>query len=373
MKNDIGLQLDKTAPIPLYLQFKSILEEMIEKRREEKISFIPKEEDLCKAFEVSRDTVAKAISLLVKEGVLHRIKRKGTFINRDNKKTASNKNCIGILLPLGGLYYPYLKRMCEKIWAHGYETIVFEYSGIRDETKLFKELTKSCDGIIFNPDGDGHALELIKEAKSKKCKIVLLDIYYPEIETGYVCSDNFAASFTATEHLIKNGRKKIAFVTNSMIPSSLQERFNGYSEALCKNKIQFKEDFKLVLHHSMDELYFMLQVPFSLLQIMKDFIISKRPDAMLFAAHLHVFIALKAMQELNLRAPDDIALAVFDNFLVAEFLSPPLTAIEQPLEQIASESINMLINLIKGNLKEPLHLKFPANLIIRESSGRHLK
>lgn len=73
-------ELDKSIPIPLYYQLKTIIDSEIQKGSYQPGDLIPTEEDLIASFDVSRTTVRQAITELVQEGKLYRIKGKGTFV-----------------------------------------------------------------------------------------------------------------------------------------------------------------------------------------------------------------------------------------------------------------------------------------------------
>lgn len=74
--------LDKTVPIPLYFQLKRIISEEIENGNYPPESMIPTEKELSQLFDISRTTVRQAITELVQEERLYRIKSKGTFVCR---------------------------------------------------------------------------------------------------------------------------------------------------------------------------------------------------------------------------------------------------------------------------------------------------
>lgn len=370
---DFSGRINRNDPVPLYMQAKNILLEMIDAHRQNNISAIPKEEDLCRIFNLSRDTVGKAISQLVSEGFLYRIKRKGTFINMAPAPGRPDKNGrqnIGILMPLGSSCSGFMRTMSEKIRSYGYESIVLEYTSQHDEEKLFNELTSECVGVILYPNGEKRTRDLLHDAMRQGVKIVLLDIYYPDLEIGCVASDNFSAGFEVAQHFIAGGRKRIAFVANSLVPSSQQERLEGYRKALRDAGIPPGENLQLILHQPLDELHFMCRISFSFLQAMKDFILKNSPDAMIFTTHMHLFIGLQAIRESGLEVPGDIALAAFDRYLVDEFIHPSITVVEQQWDKITSEAVDIVINSVKGNLDTPMHLRLPAKLIVRESSGR---
>ncbi len=75
-------ELDKTVPIPLYFQLKELIVEEIKSGEFEVDSLIPTEKELSEQFDISRTTVRQAITELVQEGWLYRVKSKGTFIAR---------------------------------------------------------------------------------------------------------------------------------------------------------------------------------------------------------------------------------------------------------------------------------------------------
>src|SRR5215510_2366830 len=74
--------LDKTVPIPLYYQLKTILIDEINSGEYPVGGMIPNKNELCDLFDISRTTIRQAISELVQEGKLYRIKSKGTFVSK---------------------------------------------------------------------------------------------------------------------------------------------------------------------------------------------------------------------------------------------------------------------------------------------------
>ncbi|WP_449435571.1 substrate-binding domain-containing protein [Pedobacter steynii] len=80
--------------------------------------------------------------------------------------------------------------------------------------------------------------------------------------------------------------------------------------------------------------------------------------------------SLRAIQQLGLKIPNDIALLSFDDFELLEFSAPPITAVAQPLEDIAENIMNILLNRLdnqKGD-QEPYEVVLPTVLNIRDST-----
>lgn len=79
---ETDIRIDKTTPIPLYYQLKEGILNNIKTGVYPQGSMVPKEQDLCAALGISRTTVRQAITELVHEGWLYRVKSKGTFVSR---------------------------------------------------------------------------------------------------------------------------------------------------------------------------------------------------------------------------------------------------------------------------------------------------
>jgi len=77
---------------------------------------------------------------------------------------------------------------------------------------------------------------------------------------------------------------------------------------------------------------------------------------------------IQALREAGRRIPEDVAVAGFDDSIFARILTPPLTSVRAPLEQVGREAVRNLIRLIRGEQVE-MRLVLPTELIIRQSCG----
>jgi DNA-binding LacI/PurR family transcriptional regulator len=93
------------------------------------------------------------------------------------------------------------------------------------------------------------------------------------------------------------------------------------------------------------------------------------PTAVFVANDLDAIGAMKAVKEKGLKIPEDISLIGFDDIQLASFTEPSLTTVRQPIYEMGTTAINLLVQLIEGKKKEPLKVELPTQLIIRESSG----
>ena len=81
--------------------------------------------------------------------------------------------------------------------------------------------------------------------------------------------------------------------------------------------------------------------------------------------------ALRAIHEANLRVPEDISLVSFDDLPLATMLTPPLTAVHQPLYELGAAAADLLLNRLVEPLAEqpPTHTRLATELVVRQSSG----
>jgi len=96
----------------------------------------------------------------------------------------------------------------------------------------------------------------------------------------------------------------------------------------------------------------------------------QRPTAIFCFSDEMAIGALHIAKTQNLRVPEDIAIAGFDNIRFCEFLDPPLTTISQPAMEIGHETVRLLMGILRGEARGPTSVTLPHTLIIRESTVR---
>jgi LacI family repressor for deo operon, udp, cdd, tsx, nupC, and nupG len=93
------------------------------------------------------------------------------------------------------------------------------------------------------------------------------------------------------------------------------------------------------------------------------------PTAVFAANDLDAIGAIKAVKEKGFRIPEDIAVIGFDDIQLASYTEPTLTTVRQPIYEMGTTAISLLVQLIEGKKEVPLKVELPTQLIIRESSG----
>lgn len=283
--------------------------------------------------------------------------------NQIAKSLKTNKTyTIGLILAdIANPFSSSLARIIEdEADKHNY-TVIFGSSdekNERSEKLITALLNRQVDGLIISPPV--HAEKQIKDLRRQGVPLVLVDRCFPSIKTNYVILDNYNASFDAIQHLVDTGRKNIGMITYGTELFHLQERKRGYLEALRKNKITVKKNWlqevgidndKAAIEKALDEL-----------------LNTKSPvNAVLFGSNSIAAIALKYINSLPVKVPQQLAIVSFDETEALDLFYSPLTYIKQPLREMGQMATRILLDAIE-NKKTVRQADLKAQLVIRHST-----
>jgi len=221
-------------------------------------------------------------------------------------------------------------------------------------------INRQVDGFIIAPTE--HSEQQIKYLKDLNIPFVLIDRYFPTIQTNYVALNNFQAAFDATAHLIGRGYKRIGMVAYDNGLIHMVERRRGYEEALTHHGLPITPslirvvDFNGVRESIKTEVDNLLALP-------------EPVDALFFATNTLSLHGLRHLNHLDYKIPDDIALICFDESDSFDFFYCGITCVSQPLGEIAREAVRILIEQINERSQETRQVTFGSKLLIRQSCG----
>lgn len=372
------MEMNRQNSLPLYMQVREIIRSRIEKEEMKPMDPLPSEEDLCNEFNVSRITVKRALEDLKKEGYIFRIKRKGTFVNSQNRQKEEKSNnfkvgrqTIAFIVPdIEDIFVSEIYKGIEKTSSqNGYEIITMS-SGKEPEKEISNiEFLIESDikgAIIFPYWGRFNILQILK-LKKKKFPFVLIDRYFRDVSTNTVIVDNFEGACKAVKYLIKLGHKKIAHIMGVDCTAN-EDRFEGYRKALDDEEISFNPSFvrriqpferEGSIRFEPDDVggYNEAKVLFS----------QKEKPTAIFAGNDYIALGCyKSAKELKIKVPEDVSIVGFDDLKFASHLEVPLTTVKQPKYEIGNKACELLVKNIKGLTKlEKTVLQ--TELVIRKS------
>ena len=171
--------------------------------------------------------------------------------------------------------------------------------------------------------------------------------------------DNFEGGRLATQHLIKLGHRRIAFISGDPQHPDATERLRGYRAALEEADIAYEP--ALVVPGEYHEVSGLLAVD----RLLK----SQQQFTAIFASNDQMAIgAALGLHRSSLRVPEDVSLVGFDDLPASMYSIPPLSTIHQPAYELGRLAASAMLQLIAGN-KPTVEMPLPI-LMARESSRR---
>lgn len=275
-------------------------------------------------------------------------------------------NTIGLIIAdIANQFFGKLGREIEQEAArHGYRVIFC--SSDENPEKSGQQIAmlqqSQVDGFIISPPINSE--EQIRSLSKSNIPFVLVDRYFPEIESNYIVIDNFDAAYRATSHLLKLGRKRIANITVNLDLVIMKERTEGYKQALRDAGVEADENLVKVLpftHENKD-----------IDRAIKE-LVGKRnnikADAILFSTSKLGIMGIECISALGLKIPDELAIVSFDDPDAYRICVSPVTVINQPLKEIGKIAVQVLLNKIKHPTAKNQQIILKTDFIIRKSCG----
>ncbi len=174
-------------------------------------------------------------------------------------------------------------------------------------------------------------------------------------------SDNFHGALVATEHLLELGHRRIAFLAGRPGLQSAEERERGYRVALENAGIAFDPELVRVGGYREETAD----------GASRELLTLPEPPTAVFAANdITAIRTMKVAVDLGLRVPDDLSVVGFDNVPESALATPPLTTIEQPLQEMGAEAFRLLLALLRGQAEIDTHVRLPTSFVQRGSTRR---
>jgi LacI family transcriptional regulator len=192
----------------------------------------------------------------------------------------------------------------------------------------------------------------------QKIPFTLLERNLSDPRLNCIWLDNIRGAYLAVKYLVEKGHRKIAHITGNINYQVSLDRIEGYQNALQEFGIAYSEE---------------LMVPGNFIsrggyEAMKG-LLGRRPrcTAVFAASDAMAYGALQAIFEAGLKVPDDIAMVGFDDLEFSGFTSPPLTTIRQPRYEMGQKSLELLVEILRGDEENGQKIRLDPELVIRKS------
>ena len=214
----------------------------------------------------------------------------------------------------------------------------------------------SLHGVILTPPLS-DCVAVIEALREADTPFVRIAPEKPMEGSSDVRIDDFKAAYDMTAYLIGLGHKRIGFIKGHPNHGAATSRFAGYRAALEHAGMPLIEEL-------CQQGYFSYQ---SGLEAGEKLLSLANPPTAIFAANDDMAAAVLACsQRFNLKIPQQLSVAGFDDSLVAQVVSPRLTTCRQPIREMAEAAVSMLIQ--RAEKDGPLERHLDHELVVREST-----
>lgn len=335
----------------------------------------PTSRDIADLAGVSQATVSRALrnSPLVRPETRARIqeiaKELNYFVNRNAAGLRTHQSStIALLLfdetggedaqinPFFLSMLGYITRCAAEL---GYDVLV-SLQQLTDDWHIEYQASNRADGLILLGYGDYVTYrEKITALANANTRFM---IWGPVIkdQPGHTFGcDNINGGYQATRHLIRLGRRRIAFLGDASRGNPEQaDRHQGYRKALHGGGLDIYEDLNMYADNREDLGYAAAE---ELLANGKEF------DAIFAATDVIAVGAMRALQEHGRRIPEDVSVIGFDDVPLASQVTPKLTTVQQNIAEASEGLVRSIVSLIEGETVESTLIA--PKLIVRDSCG----
>jgi LacI family transcriptional regulator len=318
---------------------------------------LPGEYDLAQRFSVSYLTVRQAVSHLVDDGTLLRVRGKGTFVvdRAAAEEERGTRRAMALLFPTNWqrrdpYYFPeILQGFQQAMEAHGHRAALLNDNIAEAPGALPAGCAVACLLI-----GDEH-LQLVERLRDAGHPVLGVNRYTGRRSVPSVRIDDEGGVERAVDYLVSRGHTRISFLRGPAGNFDAASRLQGFRNAIRRHGLtvtaEAGDDFGEESGYEAARM--LLGLP-------------NRPTAIVCASDLSAIGAIGAATDLGLTVPRDLSVAGFGDFSVAHYVRPSLTTIRQCRVALGQTAAEMLIAL--ANDEEVSNTLLDAELVLREST-----
>ena len=310
--------------------------------------------DIANELGISKSTVSRALSgdssnvkAETMQLIIETARRMGYHRNEmavSLRKQSSHS--VDIIIPeiVTSFYMTFISHVQAILRQHGYNVLIASSNESYIQECRNIEMMEHCmvDGLLISVCDKERNTDVYRRIVSRGTPVVFFDRTIDNVEASQVRSDDYIMAFFMVEQLIRSGNKRIVHIPGPSRIRNAYERQRGYRDALEKFHVDFNPDLVLPPALSAEE--------GSL--VMDNFLDRNIPfDAVFGFTETALIGAKNLIQKRGLRIPDDVRVCCMAGTTLCTLVHPTITAVEQPVEQMAAEACRLLM-LNMGNCEK---------------------
>ena len=271
---------------------------------------------------------------------------------------------VGVLVPeiSEGYAASVMRGIEDELLSDGYFYFVASH---RNKPDLIQEYPR----MLIDRAVEGVILLNTPVLQALPVPVVAISGHYRVKGVTNIVVDNKQATFSALEHLVTLGHRRIAFFKGHHGSADTEYRWRGILGAAEKLGIEVRPELTIQLQR--DAKNPGPSLPEEGYATAQELLAAGKRFTALFAFNdISAIGAVRAFRDAGLRVPDDVSVVGFDDIQAAAYLTPRLTTVRQPLRQMGEMAAKqLLLRISNGNGKVPQLISLAPELIVRESTG----
>lgn len=329
-------------------------------------------EDIAKQLNVSRVTVSKALRGHpdISQEMTKRVRKIAEEVGYSpniiaRTLSARRSNMIGLVVPKIAHFFfgSVIESVYNTAYENNFETIltVSQEHAERERKHLQMLVSMRVDGIIISISQETQDLEIFRWIKKMRVPLLFLDRCPTPPPPGFssVLVDDLGGTMRAVEHAIAMGYRKLAYLGGNPHINIGKDRFSGFEKALDRHGIPLRKNWVIQGGFGRDDGYN------GFMQLHRSGELPEFIFAVTYPVALGVYEAAKV---LGVRIPQDIDIMCFGDSDVSRFITPSLSCVNQPTQELGAKAVKLMLELIaKPDATEDEHVVVPTDLILRET------
>lgn len=269
---------------------------------------------------------------------------------------------IGMLITAStNPFYSELVRGVERsCFERGYSLVLCNTEG--DEQRMNRNLEtlmqKRVDGLLLLCTETHQPSKAIMQ-RYPSIPTVMMDWAPFDGDSDLIQDNSLLGGMMATQHLINKGLTRIACITGPLDKTPARLRLEGYREAMALAGLTIREGDEIESDFEFGGGFEAMQ---SLLAM------NERPQAVFIGNDAMAVGAYQALYQAGLKIPQDMAIVGYDDIELARYMTPPLTTIHQPKDELGELAIDVLIHRIAEPELQQQRLQLTPVLMERGSA-----
>lgn len=326
---------------------------------------LPPEKDLMEKFNVSRQTVRRALKTLGDEGVVESRRGSGTYVCEKKRVRSGREVRIAAMLTCADTYiFPSILKGMEEIFSEAGCVLQISVTdnAVEKERMILREFlrNRSIDGLIAETVRSGLPnpnLELYREMEKAGIPVLFINSFYRELDCPHVSMDDSRAGYLAARHLLECGHTRIGGIFKADDGQG-HLRYAGYTRALMERDIKVKG--RNIIWMDSEEIHEMEGEGSRILKRLEDC------TACVCYNDEIAYRLVSLLRNEGKRIPDDLSIVGIDNSSLARFCMVPLTSVNNPAEELGRTAAEQMVRCVTGG--EPMEtIELKPELVVRQS------